>query len=170
MDDPNITRKKYIRLEEEKSCRNVKVYNWETTTYGKIWYNEDFHDLRFVETKFPAIVFDDAFTSNVTPSYEPTVSLLNENKINFIILFDKSDDEDYTVIYDENSFTYKIMYVNNLKTNSKNDDDKVNMPSFTSPKPEVSYSNDLDFFKDFKNEFPAIVYNDALTSKSDFFN
>ncbi|GJU13822.1 hypothetical protein Tco_1136218 [Tanacetum coccineum] len=32
----------------------------------------------------------------------------------------------------------------------------------------VSYSNDLDFFKDFKNEFPAIVYNDALTSKSDF--
>ncbi|GJU20657.1 hypothetical protein Tco_1153999 [Tanacetum coccineum] len=34
--------------------------------------------------------------------------------------------------------------------------------------PEVSYSNDLDFFKDFENEFPAIVYNDALTSKSDF--
>ncbi|GJW13953.1 hypothetical protein Tco_0018086 [Tanacetum coccineum] len=37
-----------------------------------------------------------------------------------------------------------------------------------SPEPEVSYSNDLDFFKDFENEFPAIVYNDALTSKSDF--
>ncbi|GJY88920.1 hypothetical protein Tco_0503548 [Tanacetum coccineum] len=34
--------------------------------------------------------------------------------------------------------------------------------------PEVIYSNDLDFFKDFENEFPAIVYNDALTSKSDF--
>ncbi|GKD64400.1 hypothetical protein Tco_1306508, partial [Tanacetum coccineum] len=34
--------------------------------------------------------------------------------------------------------------------------------------PEVSYFNDLDFFKDFENEFPAIVYNDALTSKSDF--
>ncbi|GKA73494.1 phospholipase-like protein, partial [Tanacetum coccineum] len=34
--------------------------------------------------------------------------------------------------------------------------------------PEVSYFNDLDFFKDFENEFPAIVYNDAITSKSDF--
>ncbi|GJR34398.1 hypothetical protein Tco_1210082 [Tanacetum coccineum] len=34
--------------------------------------------------------------------------------------------------------------------------------------PEVSYFNDLDFFKDFENEFPVIVYNDALTSKSDF--
>ncbi|GJU40224.1 hypothetical protein Tco_1193181 [Tanacetum coccineum] len=42
------------------------------------------------------------------------------------------------------------------------------MPSFPSPEPTVSYFNDLDFFKGFKNEFPAIVYNDALTSKSDF--
>nr|GFB30648.1 hypothetical protein [Tanacetum cinerariifolium] len=51
---------------------------------------------------------------------------------------------------------------------SENDDDKVNMPLFPSPEPEVSYSNDLDFFKDFEKEFPAIVYNDALTSKLDF--
>ncbi|GKC31293.1 hypothetical protein Tco_1038587, partial [Tanacetum coccineum] len=34
--------------------------------------------------------------------------------------------------------------------------------------PTVSCFDDLDFFKDFENEFPAIVYNDALTSKSDF--
>ncbi|GKE74334.1 hypothetical protein Tco_1536375, partial [Tanacetum coccineum] len=34
--------------------------------------------------------------------------------------------------------------------------------------PTVSCLNDLDFFKDFENDFPAIVYNDALTSKSDF--
>ncbi|GJX37765.1 hypothetical protein Tco_0251068 [Tanacetum coccineum] len=31
----------------------------------------------------------------------------------------------------------------------------------------VSYFDDLDFFKDFENEFPAIVYNDDQTSKSD---
>ncbi|GJW77811.1 hypothetical protein Tco_0139493 [Tanacetum coccineum] len=41
------------------------------------------------------------------------------------------------------------------------------MHSFPSPKPTVSYFDDLDFLKDFENEFPAIVYNDALTSKSD---
>ncbi|GKF27373.1 hypothetical protein Tco_0083267 [Tanacetum coccineum] len=41
------------------------------------------------------------------------------------------------------------------------------MPSFPSPEPEVGYSNDLDFFIDFENEFPAIVYNDALMSKLD---
>ncbi|GJS96831.1 hypothetical protein Tco_0803799 [Tanacetum coccineum] len=42
------------------------------------------------------------------------------------------------------------------------------MPSFPSPEPKVSCFDDLDFFKDFENEFPAIVYNDALTSKSYF--
>ncbi|GJZ92135.1 hypothetical protein Tco_0664200 [Tanacetum coccineum] len=42
------------------------------------------------------------------------------------------------------------------------------MPSFPSPEPTISYFDDLDFFIDFENEFPAIVYNDALTSKSDF--
>nr|GEZ47161.1 hypothetical protein [Tanacetum cinerariifolium] len=54
------------------------------------------------------------------------------------------------------------------KTYLENDNDKVNMPSFPSPKPTVSCFDDLHFFKDFHNEFPAIVYNDALTSKSDF--
>nr|GEV91448.1 hypothetical protein [Tanacetum cinerariifolium] len=42
------------------------------------------------------------------------------------------------------------------------------MPLFPSPEPKVSCIDDLDFFKDFENEFPAVVYNDALTSKLDF--
>ncbi|GJY95558.1 hypothetical protein Tco_0511919 [Tanacetum coccineum] len=140
----------------------------ETATYGKIWDDEDVHDLRSIETEFPAIVFDDAFTSEVTHSYEPTVSPLNDNKIDFRISFDESDDEDYTVIFDKNLFSYKIISVNDLKTDLENDNDKVNMPSFPSPEPTFSCLNDLDFFKDFENEFPAIVYNDAQTSKSDF--
>ncbi|GJZ28551.1 hypothetical protein Tco_0573198 [Tanacetum coccineum] len=97
MDNPNITMKEYIRLEEEKDRRCGKVYNWETATYGKIWYDEDVHDLRSVETEFPTIVYNDAFTSEVMLSCEPTVSPLNDNKIDFRISFDESDDEDYTV-------------------------------------------------------------------------
>nr|GEU56414.1 hypothetical protein [Tanacetum cinerariifolium] len=157
----------YIRLEEEKAHRRGHVYNWETTTYGKIWYDEDVHDPRSVETEFPAIVFNDELTSEKALSCEPTIISLNNNKIDFRISFDESDDEDYTVIFDKNSFSYKIIYVNDLKTNSENDNEKVNMPSFPSPKPTVSYFDDLDFLKYFENEFPAIVYNDALTSKSD---
>ncbi|GJS56911.1 hypothetical protein Tco_0651695 [Tanacetum coccineum] len=44
--------------------------------------------------------------------------------------------------------------------------DKVNMPSSPSPEPTIGYIDDLDFFKDFKNKFPTIAYND-LKSKSD---
>ncbi|GJZ55798.1 hypothetical protein Tco_0610991, partial [Tanacetum coccineum] len=167
MDDPNITMEEYIRLQEEKAQRAGRTFNWQTATYGKVKYYEDDDDcFTNFESEFPAIVFDD--TSDAALSCEPTVSPLNDNKIDFRISFDESDDEDYTVIYDENSFSYKIISVNDLKTDSENDNDKVNMPLFSTPEPEVSYSNDLDFFKDFENEFPAIVYNDALTSKSDF--
>ncbi|GJV03542.1 hypothetical protein Tco_1337111 [Tanacetum coccineum] len=130
MDDPNITMEEYIRLEEEKARSHGKVYNWETATYGKIWDDKDVHDLRYVETEFPAIVFNDTLTSEVALSCEPTVSPLNDNKTDFRISFDESDDEYYM--------------------------------------PTVSYFNDLDFFKDFEKEFPAIIYNDALTSKLDF--
>nr|GEX55004.1 hypothetical protein [Tanacetum cinerariifolium] len=143
MDDPNITMEEYIRIEE-------------TVTYGKIWYDKDVHDLGSVETEFPTIVFNDSLTSEVTLTCEPTVSPLNDNKIDFRISFDESDDEDYTVIYDKNSLSCKIVSVNDLKTNSENDNDKINMPSFSSPEPTVSYFDDLDVLKDFKNEFPPL--------------
>ncbi|GJR57131.1 hypothetical protein Tco_1499293 [Tanacetum coccineum] len=144
------------------------MFNWQTITYGKIEYCEDEDDcFTNFKTKFPAIVLDNTLTSDATISCGPTESPLNDNEIDFRISFDESDDKDYMVVYDENSFSYKIISVNNLKTDSENDNNKVNMPSFPSPEPEVSYFNDLDFFKDFENEFPAIVYNDALTSKLD---
>nr|GEY10124.1 hypothetical protein [Tanacetum cinerariifolium] len=158
----------YIRLEEEKSHRHGKVYNWETAAYGKIWDNEDVHDLGSVETEFPAIVFNDTLTFEAPLSYDPMVSSLNNDEIDFTISFDESDDENYTVIFDKNLFSYKIIYVNDFKMDSENNNDKVNMPLLPSPEPTVRYFDDLDFFKDFKNEFPAIVYNDALTSKSYF--
>ncbi|GJS47825.1 reverse transcriptase domain-containing protein [Tanacetum coccineum] len=52
------------------------------------------------------------------------------------------------------------------QVNSENDYEEV-MPSILSREPTISCFDDLDFFKDFENEFPVIVYNDAHTSKSD---
>ncbi|GKE38187.1 hypothetical protein Tco_1461592 [Tanacetum coccineum] len=165
MNDPNITMEEYIRLEEENARKRGKVFNRESAKYGKIWYDEDNHDLKSVEDEFPAIAFNDGVSSK-TLSYEPTVSSFND-EIDFRVSFDDFDDEDYTVIFDKNSFSYKIISTNDLKTDSKNDNEKVNLPSLPSPEPTISCFDDLDFFKDFENEFPAIVYNDALTSKSD---
>ncbi|GKD55287.1 hypothetical protein Tco_1288674 [Tanacetum coccineum] len=143
MDDPNITMEEYIRLEEEKAQKCGKVFNWETAKYGKILYDEDIHDFRSVETEFPAITFNDGVSSEKTLSCEPTVSSFND-EIDFKISFDDSDDEDYTIVFDKNSFSYKIIPTNDLKTDSENDNEKVNMPS---PEPTVSCFDDLDFFK-----------------------
>nr|GEW41301.1 hypothetical protein [Tanacetum cinerariifolium] len=65
--------------------------------YGKIWNDEDVHNFRFVETEFPAIVFNDALTSEVALSCESMVSSFSDNKIEFRISFDESEDEDYTI-------------------------------------------------------------------------
>ncbi|GKB93792.1 hypothetical protein Tco_0979929 [Tanacetum coccineum] len=168
MDDPNMTMKEYIKLEEEKACRRGWVFNWETATYGKIRVDDDLHELISVEAEFPAVVIDDAFAPQDALPFKSQVSTPVNDEINFKISFDESNDEDYAIICDKNSFSYKMIYVNNLKTNSKNDNEKVSIPSFPSPKPTISYVDDLDFFKNFENEFSAIVYNDAQTSKFDY--
>ncbi|GJV73263.1 hypothetical protein Tco_1493258 [Tanacetum coccineum] len=166
MDNLNLTMEEYIRLEEEKARKRGKVFNWKTATYGKIRVDDDFYDLRSMEAEFPAIVVNDDFAPKDTLQCKSQVSIPVNDEIDFRISFDESDDEDYTIICDKNSFSYKMISVNNLKTDSENDYEKV-MPSIPSPEPAISCFDDLDFFKDFENEFPAIVYNDAQTSKSD---
>ncbi|GJT44512.1 hypothetical protein Tco_0953227 [Tanacetum coccineum] len=143
MDDPNMTMEEYIKVDD------------------------GLYDLRSVEAEFPAIVIDNTVTPQDALSCKSQVSTLVNDEIDFRISFDKSDDEDCTVIFDKNSFSYKIISVNNLKTDSENDNDKVNMPLVPSPKPTVSYFDDLDFCKYFENEYPAIVYNNAQTFKLD---
>ncbi|GKD73152.1 hypothetical protein Tco_1331434 [Tanacetum coccineum] len=168
MDNPNITMEEYIRLQEEKARRQGRTFDWQTARYDKREYYEteddSFTDLR---TEYPAIVLDDI--SDATFSREPTVSPLDNNEIDFNISFDESDDEDYMIVFDENSFSCKIISVDNLKTDSENENDKVNMPSSPSPELTIGYFDDLEFFKDFENEFTAIDCND-LKSKFDPLN
>nr|GEU64300.1 hypothetical protein [Tanacetum cinerariifolium] len=126
-------------------------------TDRKVKHYEDEDDCSIdFKTEFPAIVFD-----NTTIPSEPKVCPLNESELDFRISLEESDDEDYTVIFDENSFTYKMNSVNDLKKMDSGNDKPL------SPNPTVDYFDDLDYFNDFENEFPAIVYNDGLTSKSD---
>ncbi|GKC51130.1 hypothetical protein Tco_1073875 [Tanacetum coccineum] len=136
MDDPNITMEEYIRLEEEKSHRHSKVYNWETATYGRIWYDDDVHDLRSVETKFPTIVFNDKLMYKEAISYETTVSSLDDNKIDFRISFDESDDNDYM----------------------------SNMSSFSITLAYDQYFDDLDYIKALRKNFPPCLQINALSN------
>ncbi|GJS76778.1 hypothetical protein Tco_0726659 [Tanacetum coccineum] len=73
MDNPNITMEEYIRLEEEKAHRRGRTFNWETATYGKVSYFDDFDYFKDFENDFTAIVYNDALTSGPEISSEPTI-------------------------------------------------------------------------------------------------
>ncbi|GJZ74339.1 hypothetical protein Tco_0638485 [Tanacetum coccineum] len=98
MDDPDITMEEYIRLEAEKDLRKAIVYN-------------------------------DLLTSELELSCEPTVSPQHIDKVNWKIeiSFSDSDDDNYTVIYDNDLFSYKIFNVDDLKLDMGNDDDKIDI-------------------------------------------
>nr|GEU76537.1 putative ribonuclease H-like domain-containing protein [Tanacetum cinerariifolium] len=153
MDNSNITMEGYIRLEEEKSQRQGRTFNWQTARYGKM---ECYEDLSFtdVESEYSAIVLDDI--SDATFSSEPKVSPLDNNEINFNISFDEFDDEDYMVVFNENSFSRKINSINNLKTDSENENDKVNMPSSPSPEPTIDAS--IVSWNCFNNSMPFNLF------------
>ncbi|GJV61913.1 hypothetical protein Tco_1468013 [Tanacetum coccineum] len=129
MNDPNITIEEYIRLETEKALRKCKVYIWESATYGKIRYDEVVYFLRSVETEFLAIVYNDALTYELELSCEPTVSPQHISKVNWKIEIPLSDfdDENFTIIYDNDSFSYKIFKVDDLKLDMGNGDDKIDI-------------------------------------------
>ncbi|GJS57113.1 hypothetical protein Tco_0651897 [Tanacetum coccineum] len=150
----------------KKARRRGKVFNWETATYGKIWYDEEIHDLISVETEFPAIVLNDALTSEVTLSCEPTVSPLNDNKIDFRISFDESDDEDYTNEFPAIVYNDALMSKSDFLTeatidpqhiNELNLKDETSLSECDEEEQNVLYFNDLFPFN--------IIYPDD--SKSD---
>ncbi|GKA10168.1 hypothetical protein Tco_0689601 [Tanacetum coccineum] len=65
MNDPNITMAEYIQLGEEKAHRHGQEFNWETATHGKVRYSEDIDYFKDFENQFPAIVYNDALTSEL---------------------------------------------------------------------------------------------------------
>ncbi|GJU67923.1 hypothetical protein Tco_1254182 [Tanacetum coccineum] len=71
MDDPNITMEEYIQLMTDKARGRDQTYNWETVTYSKE-YCDDLDSFTDFGTDFPAIVYNDAPTSNQIVSSEPT--------------------------------------------------------------------------------------------------
>ncbi|GJY67094.1 hypothetical protein Tco_0469332 [Tanacetum coccineum] len=143
MDDPNITMEEYIRLEEEKAHRRGKVYNWETAKYGKIWYDEDVHNLRSVETEFPpivlndaltpenefpAIVYNDALTSKLDFLIEHAVSPQHIDEFNMKdeISLSKCDEEEQNVIYFNDLFPFNVVDPDDLSYKD-NDNDKIDI-------------------------------------------
>ncbi|GJU92814.1 hypothetical protein Tco_1317570 [Tanacetum coccineum] len=131
MDDPNITMEEYNRLEEEKAQKCGEVFDWETAKYGKIWYDEDVHDLKFVETEISAIVFNDNLTSNETLFCEPTPTLYPQHIDEFDLKDETSLSEynevEQNVLYFNDLFPFHIIYPDDLNSDKDNDDNEIDM-------------------------------------------
>ncbi|GJR31319.1 hypothetical protein Tco_1107551 [Tanacetum coccineum] len=84
MDDPNITMEEYIQLMADKARGRDKMFNWETATCGEV-YCDDSDLFTDFETFFPAIIYNDASTSNQNVSSEPT-DLPNETHVGRVII------------------------------------------------------------------------------------
>ncbi|GJV81202.1 hypothetical protein Tco_1517072 [Tanacetum coccineum] len=117
----------YIELHAKKTQRHGQTFNWQTATYGKV-YCDNLDYFTDFEADFPAIVYNDALTSNENVSSKLTVSIFNAIKtdFDFSISFSDFDDEDYTFICDKNLFSYKLIPVNNLKPELVNDHIEIN--------------------------------------------
>ncbi|GKF25216.1 hypothetical protein Tco_0081110, partial [Tanacetum coccineum] len=129
MDDPDITMKEYVQIETERALRNGKVYNWEIGTYGKIWYDEDVHYLKFVEMEFPTIVYNDALASKSDFISKPTVSPQHVDEIslnNETSLFEY-DHAEYNVISNNELFPFNIFFVDDSKSDTDNDNDNIDI-------------------------------------------
>ncbi|GJU93031.1 hypothetical protein Tco_1317787 [Tanacetum coccineum] len=130
MDDVDITMEEYIQLMDDKARRHGQTFDWETATYGKV-YCDDLDSFTDFETDFLAIVYNDASTSNQNISSIPTVSIYNVIKadIDFHISFSDFEDEYYTFIYNKDSSSYKLIHVNDLKSEPVNKHVEINTES-----------------------------------------
>ncbi|GKE01987.1 hypothetical protein Tco_1389970, partial [Tanacetum coccineum] len=129
MEERDMTMEEYVQYESEKALRKGKVYNWETTMYGKIWYDEDVHYLTLFETEFPVIVYNDTLASKPDFSSEPTISPHHIDEVNLKneTLLSEYDGKEYYVISFNDLFPFNVFFVNDSKLYTDNDDDKIDI-------------------------------------------
>ncbi|GJW25082.1 putative reverse transcriptase domain-containing protein [Tanacetum coccineum] len=119
-------------------------------------------------------VYDDALTSELEFSSEPIVSPHRVAEVNWKIetSLSKSDDQKYEIIYDNDLFSYKIFPVNDSKSDTDDDVDKIDIKESSgdiSIKPlrfdtayPVTWIQRIDFLCSFRKEN---VVADGLSRK-----
>nr|GEW12020.1 hypothetical protein [Tanacetum cinerariifolium] len=139
-----------ISIEAEKSRRRGQEFNWETATYGKVMYFKDINYFKDFENEFPAIVYKDALTSESKVPSEPTVSAHHIKKVVFILRYHltylmRKITRFHTI---KTILFYKLVSVNDLKLDSDNDVDKIDIKQSlrdisVKPLPDVISTGDI---------------------------
>ncbi|GKB23864.1 hypothetical protein Tco_0863265 [Tanacetum coccineum] len=156
MNDPNITMEEYIRLEEEKARKQGKVFNWETAKYGKIWYDEDIHELRSVETEFPAIAFNNGVSSEKH-------FLVNPRCFDDLNFFKDFENEFPAIVYNNAQMSKSDLLTESILSPQHIDEfdlnDETSVSEYDEEEQNVLYFNDLFPFN--------IIHPDDLKSEKD---
>ncbi|GJS82699.1 hypothetical protein Tco_0749240 [Tanacetum coccineum] len=128
MDNPNITMEEYIRLEKEKARRRVSMPSFPSPE-PEIGYFNDLDFFKDVENEFPAIVYNDALTSKSDLLTEPTISPrhIDEFNLNDETSLSECDEEEQNVLYFNDLFPFNVIYPDDLKLDTDNDNDKIDI-------------------------------------------
>ncbi|GJX06432.1 hypothetical protein Tco_0194364 [Tanacetum coccineum] len=115
-----------------------------TATYGKIWCDEDVHNLISVETEFPGIVFNDALKYEEALSREPTPTVSYFDDLDF---FKDFKNEFPAIVYND-ALTSKLDFliepiVSPQHINEFNLKDETSLSECDKEEQNVLYFNDL---------------------------
>ncbi|GJV11642.1 hypothetical protein Tco_1353183 [Tanacetum coccineum] len=171
MDNHNITMEEYIRLEEERALTRGKTFNWQTTKFGRMEHYYEEECFTNIKAEFPTTIFGNTNAISSQTSLGTTMgeyeAKKEDSELEFpaIVLNDTSTSDTTLSCEPTISIPRKDEIYFRISFDESNDEDSDN--DNKSPNPTRSNFDDLDYYNDFENEFPAIIYNDGLTSKSD---
>nr|GEZ06985.1 hypothetical protein [Tanacetum cinerariifolium] len=108
----------YIRPQEEKALSQGETFNWKTATYD---FFKDF------KSEFPTIVYNDALTSKLDLLTGPTIipRHINELELKDETSLSECDEEEQNVLYFNNLFPFNVIYPDDLKSDTNNDNDEI---------------------------------------------
>ncbi|GKE58529.1 hypothetical protein Tco_1497714 [Tanacetum coccineum] len=92
-------------------------------------YFNDFDFLKDFEKEFLAIAYNDALTSKLDFLIEPTVSPQHIDGFNLKdeTSLSECDEEEQNVLYFNNLFPFNVIYPNDLKSDTDNDNDEIDI-------------------------------------------
>ncbi|GKD40448.1 hypothetical protein Tco_1260655, partial [Tanacetum coccineum] len=156
MDDLNITMEEYIRIEEVFNWETAKygmiridedIHNLISvktkfpaiTLINEISYKKHFlvnprcfDDLDFfndLENKFPAIVYNDALTSKLDLSNEPTLcpQHIDDFDLKYETSLSEYDEKEQNIFYFNDLFPFNIIQLDDLKSEKDNDNNEIDI-------------------------------------------
>ncbi|GJZ86445.1 hypothetical protein Tco_0658055 [Tanacetum coccineum] len=102
-----------------------EALSWEPTP--EVSYSNDLDFFKDFENKFPAIVYNGALTSKSDLLTEHIVSPQHIDEFNNETSLSECDEKEQNVLYSNDLFPFNVIYLDDLKSDTNNDNDKIDI-------------------------------------------